>query len=1190
MFYISLLLIIISVPLYREISESLSINRLNIYSYFFYFTLVLSVVGCLILGADITNYYLHRVIIDKPVAQIKGMFWISFTFFMIPIVVLLNQKYNVIKSSKKYSEKLSEAFIQVKEEDESRLFYILVALTIISFVSLLYVFLKVGLENVPIIQIFQGADSNTLLKLRSTIGRNFSGNVYIKNILMYALPPLITYISFIQMSRFKGKKWTYLFLFLLVFSSICLLYDLSKAPLIRFYFSFVFLYPFFRRNRAKNRFNILPYVISIVLIFALFYIITPATIEQMFSFRYGPINRIFKSQAFSVFAHFDVFPNGHEYLLGKSLPSFFTRLFFNSDSIRSARVVMETINPDAVSQGIAGVMNGLFIGEAYANFSYIGIFISVIIISTEMYLIHTFFIKSRKTPISLALYIYMMNYFVNTTQGGFVDFLYNPSLTIIAIIAIILNKIYINNGTIVEEDLSSNSIIVHLPFKINFSHPSGPNVRPLKIIDAYKKLGYDVILIEGSATQRKCQIENIKKEYNSGKRFKYIYSESSTMPTLLTEKHHLPTHPFVDFSFFGWANDKNIPIGLFYRDVYWKYDSYGVGLSSFKKFVGKAFYSLDLILYNHFIDVLFVPSFGYLKKLEKKLAVKSVELPPAISLEFYKELTKRGNKLEEPRLINVLYVGGVNEMYDISDLFESIFENPNIELTIVTREKDWKDNKHKYENYLNCSRINILHKSGSELIEEYSKADILSLAIKPNEYRDIAVPIKMYEYIAVQKPIIAYNGSYTGKFVSENKLGWTFDYQSKSMKEFFHTLNRDALHLKSMELKKISILESNLWESRVDTINNNLDITTKYGKAKKVCYLSDASNAHTRKWVAEAKRNGFDVTVISLNAGKIEDTKVYSLGEENMLKKSQIQKFAYLRHIVKINRLINEINPDVIHAHFASSYGLIAALINKPYLLSVWGKDVYEFPKKSIIHKLVIKYVLNKSKKIYSTSHVMKKVTEQYTKKEIIVTPFGVDLDIFKPMLNLRNSSETLRIGFIKLIEEKYGIMDLVHAVARLINEDKILINLVIVGKGSQKEEAKELTRVLGISDNCEFVSYVNGQNKVAEMFNSFDISVFPSIDDSESFGVAAVESMACGIATIVSDVDGFVEITNNGEFAVMYPRGNREELYQSIKKLIDNVEFRLSLGKKARKNVESNYNIIDNFSSVFDDYNSINK
>lgn len=83
--------------------------------------------------------------------------------------------------------------------------------------------------------------------------------------------------------------------------------------------------------------------------------------------------------------------------------------------------------------------------------------------------------------------------------------------------------------------------------------------------------------------REKKSINKIKSLIEAGEKFDFCYSESSTMPTLLTEKNHLPSHPFLDFSFFKYLKKNNIKIGLFYRDIHWMFDFYGKGLNPIKR-------------------------------------------------------------------------------------------------------------------------------------------------------------------------------------------------------------------------------------------------------------------------------------------------------------------------------------------------------------------------------------------------------------------------------------------------------------------------------------------------------------------------------------------------------------------------------------------------------------------------------
>ena len=349
----------------------------------------------------------------------------------------------------------------------------------------------------------------------------------------------------------------------------------------------------------------------------------------------------------------------------------------------------------------------------------------------------------------------------------------------------------------------------------------------------------------------------------------------------------------------------------------------------------------------------------------------------------------------------------------------------------------------------------------------------------------------------------------------------------------------------------------------------------------KICYLADINSAHTHKFLNYFVKKGYDIHVISLGKGEYNGVKVHSLDiEDNVMKgKSEKGKVGYLKKIKKVKELINEIKPDILHAHYASSYGLLGALANyHPYIISVWGSDVYDFPIKSPIHKMIIKYNLKKSDYILSTSNVMKKETEKYTNKEIKVTPFGVDINKFYPN---KVESDEIIIGTIKTLEEKYGVQYLVKAFKQVKEENKDLdIKLRIGGKGSQEDYLKNLCRELHIENDVTFLGFVKPDDVIKE-FQRFDISVFPSTLDSESFGVAAVESEACGTPVIVSNVGGLMESTKPNETSLVIEKKSVEDLAEKLNILVRDKDLRIKMGKAARKFVEDNYSLEKNFEYI---------
>ena len=102
-------------------------------------------------------------------------------------------------------------------------------------------------------------------------------------------------------------------------------------------------------------------------------------------------------------------------------------------------------------------------------------------------------------------------------------------------------------------------LIFHIPLKIDRNDPSASQIRPQKLMKAFADLGWEMDVVEGSGRDRKQQIAKIKRKIRQGVHYDFVYSESSTMPTLLTEPHHLPIYPCLDFGFLSFCKRHGIP-------------------------------------------------------------------------------------------------------------------------------------------------------------------------------------------------------------------------------------------------------------------------------------------------------------------------------------------------------------------------------------------------------------------------------------------------------------------------------------------------------------------------------------------------------------------------------------------------------------------------------------------------------
>ena len=365
----------------------------------------------------------------------------------------------------------------------------------------------------------------------------------------------------------------------------------------------------------------------------------------------------------------------------------------------------------------------------------------------------------------------------------------------------------------------------------------------------------------------------------------------------------------------------------------------------------------------------------------------------------------------------------------------------------------------------------------------------------------------------------------------------------------------------------------------------------------RICFLSDAGSEHTKKWCNWFHKHGHEVFVVSLTHGEIENVVVRVVETGANARGNELGKLRYFMAVPQIRKIVNEISPDILNAHYATSYGTIAALIGyKNYVRSIWGSDIYEFPKKSILHKLLLEFSLHKARYIFSTSNAMAHEAKKYTSKTIEITPFGVDMQLFCPnkRISERNKiDDSFIVGTVKTLVPKYGIDYLIKAVAIIKrNHKEIPIRLRIAGKGEYESKYKTLAEECGVSDITEWLGFISQQDAAKEWAN-MDVAVVASTEDSESFGVSAVEAEACGTPVIISDIPGLMEATSPNYSSMVVPRKNEEALAKAIIELFYDHKKRQIMGENGRKYVIENYSIDGCFRKIEEKFemicNSIN-
>lgn len=353
--------------------------------------------------------------------------------------------------------------------------------------------------------------------------------------------------------------------------------------------------------------------------------------------------------------------------------------------------------------------------------------------------------------------------------------------------------------------------------------------------------------------------------------------------------------------------------------------------------------------------------------------------------------------------------------------------------------------------------------------------------------------------------------------------------------------------------------------------------------------LADASNPHTKKWAKYFQRKDYRVIILSLLAADIPNVDVVLLKSKTYANRKDNLTYNKLKVLVEvvpeIRKLVKSYQPDILHSHFASSYGLFGALAGfAPFFVSIWGYDVDVFPQKSFIHKMLIKFVLKKADRIFATSKHLIKVTGNFTKKEIIETPFGIDIDTFHPD---KQNHQNFNLVIAKQLRMNYGFETILQAMQILL-KDIPNLKLTIAGSGEEKCIIESIIEKFNLQENVIFLGRIT-QQEIVQLYATADIAVYPS-KKFESFGVSVLEAQACGVPVIVSDVGGLSEVVRDGETGYIIKSGDYKALANKILHIYQDNELQMKMGKNARDFVEENYKWQENAQIMEDVYQKFRK
>ena len=373
-------------------------------------------------------------------------------------------------------------------------------------------------------------------------------------------------------------------------------------------------------------------------------------------------------------------------------------------------------------------------------------------------------------------------------------------------------------------------MIFHAPFPLQPDRVAASMLRPLAMRRAFADLGYRVMNVTGYAAQRRRAMTRVRAALAAGARIEFVYSENATIPNALTEPRHLPVHPLLDVAFFRHCRRSGVPVGVFYRDVYWRFPRFREGINPVLEAGLQATYRSELMAFERVGLHLFLPSQAMARHVPHVDPVRMSALPPGAPdvAATRRDSDGRDDSGDEGgKELELLFVGVLQDNYRLDACLRAVIATPGTRVTLCVRQETWETSRDHYAPLLPAGRAQVVHRSGAELEPLYRRADLGVLFTEPNPYWDFAVPYKLYEYLAHELPVIAVHGTQTGRLVEEMGIGWVLSYDAGALGDLLRHLREAPEEIEAVRRRMRVVLPDQTWQARARTVVQVLGATER---------------------------------------------------------------------------------------------------------------------------------------------------------------------------------------------------------------------------------------------------------------------------------------------------------------------------------------------------------------------------
>lgn len=248
--------------------------------------------------------------------------------------------------------------------------------------------------------------------------------------------------------------------------------------------------------------------------------------------------------------------------------------------------------------------------------------------------------------------------------------------------------------------------------------------------------------------------------------------------------------------------------------------------------------------------------------------------------------------------------------------------------------------------------------------------------------------------------------------------------------------------------------------------------------------------------------------------------------------------------ILAMNRIIRQYNPDLIHVHQVGTHAFLvlkAIGTRIPVIVTAWGSDILLVPKRGLLSKKMVQFILRNAVGITSDSVYMAEVIKSLIpdpKSNITIVNYGIDEILPNPVKE--------KLFYSNRLHDKLYRIDLILKSFKRFSETNQGkgFKLVIAGEGPETINLKKLADDLGISESVEFAGWLDKRTN-HEYYSK--AMCFISIPASDATSISLLEAMSAGCIPIVSDLPANREWITDGENGIIVKDLNENFLEKAI-------------------------------------------